>query len=226
MSTVFKEEIFEQQSAAVVPLRREPAGPEPLLFNRELSLLEFHGRVLEEALDESNRLLERLKFIGIFAANLDEFFMIRVSGLKEEVQESVMELSPDGLTPASQLTRIRERLLTILDAQADCLRYEIMPQLKDAGIEIAAYDSLSVIERHLLNSYFTDHVFPVLTPLAVDPSHPFPYISPGSVNLGLMVQPPAIDDSPNSEARFVRVKVPSVVPAGAGGWLTVPVCRA
>src|SRR5215813_3803516 len=213
MSTAIKKELLEQHHQAdVVPLKPKSETPEPLLLNRELSLLEFHARVLEEAFDDRNPLLERLKFISIFASNLDEFFMIRVSGLKEELEENVTELSPDGMTPKAQLARIREDLLPLIDAQNNCLRSEILPQLKAAGIEVAAYDSLSSIERHLVNSYFEDHVFPVLTPLAVDPSHPFPYISPGSVNIGLMVEATAAPEIAEAEARFVRIKVPSVVP--------------
>lgn len=214
MSMVAKEEILEHhQPVSVFPLKPKTTGPEPLLLNRELSLLEFHRRVLEEALDESNPLLERLKFIAIFASNLDEFFMIRVSGLKQEIEENVTELSPDGMTPAVQLARIRDRLLPMIATQSNCLRFEILAKLKDAGIDLASYDSLSGIEHHLLKSYFTEKVFPVLTPLAVDPSHPFPYISPGSVNIGLIVEPqPTPDSAKPAEARFVRIKVPSLMP--------------
>ena len=100
-------------------------------FNRELSLLEFHARVLEEALDDRNPLLERLKFLSIFSSNLDEFFMIRVSGLKEELEDATY-VSPDGLTPAEQLAKTRERVLVLIDEQARCLREEILPQLKDS----------------------------------------------------------------------------------------------
>jgi polyphosphate kinase len=218
MSMVARKEIFEvKKSASVLPLRRSVAAPKPLLLNRELSLLEFHGRVLEEALDESNPLLERLKFLSIFSSNIDEFFMIRVSGLKEELEENVNELSPDGMTPAEQLDRIREMLAPMIAAQMNCLRFEILSQLRNEGIEIASYDSLNSVELHLLDSYFAEKVFPVLTPLAVDPSHPFPYISPLSLNLGLMVETPNDDASTKThaarpEVRFVRIKVPSVVP--------------
>lgn len=202
---------------AVTPQAPAPQSfevPQSFLLNRELSLLEFHRRVLEEARDETNPLLERLKFIAIFVSNIDEFFMIRVSGLKEGVDEKVTELSPDGLTPAAQLELIRERLLPMVATQADCLNLEILPQLKREGIEIKSYDSLSQIERHLLDSYFTKEIFPVLTPLAVDPSHPFPYISPSSLNIGLWVEAPSLPGKKNStiETRFVRIKVPSLVP--------------
>src|SRR6266513_4050349 len=152
-------------------------------LNRELSLLEFHGRVLEEALDSSNPLLERLKFLSIFASNIDEFFMIRVSGLKEEVEQEIEELSPDGMTPAEQLAEIRRRLLPLINDQMRCLNEEILPQLKEAGLELANYESLSRHEKEALKDYYLEKVFPILTPLAVDPSHPFPYISPLSLNL-------------------------------------------
>jgi polyphosphate kinase len=214
MSMVARRETFEHRQAHrinVSPLRRD-APPEPLLINREVSLLEFHRRVLEEAFDESNPLLERLKFLSIFASNIDEFFMIRVSGLKEEIEEGITELSADGLSPAQQLERIRETLLPMVVAQSDCLDKKILPQLAEAGIEVASYRSLSRIERRMLDNYFTEKVFPVLTPLAVDPSHPFPYISGSSVNLGLMVETPEQNGNCDTEARFVRIKVPSVMP--------------
>ena len=186
-----------------------------LFFNRELSLLEFHGRVLEEALDARNPLLERLKFLSIFSSNLDEFFMIRVSGLKEEMEHEV-DVSPDGLTPAQQLAKSRERILHLVAEQARCLRDDILPQLHETGISIARYDSLSLHEKERLKEYFTEKIFPVLTPLAVDPSHPFPYISPLSLNIGLMVDPPKnmklITSRKLIDRRFVRIKVPSVLP--------------
>ncbi|HEX8651085.1 MAG TPA: polyphosphate kinase 1 [Pyrinomonadaceae bacterium] len=187
-------------------------GPD-FLFNRELSLLEFHGRVLEEALDSSQPLLERLKFLAIFATNVDEFFMIRVSGLKEAVDEDPGGLSPDGLTAAEQLKLIRERLVPMLNEQMRCLREEILPQLKAQGIEVAPYDSLTEAERQTVDAYFEEDVFPVLTPLSVDPSHPFPYISNMSLNLGWMVEPlPTQSLVGRLDPRFVRIKVPPLIP--------------
>src|SRR5918911_166209 len=187
------------------------------LLNRELSLLEFFRRVLEEALDASQPLLERLKFLSIFSTNLDEFFMIRVSGLKEALEESVSELSPDGMTTAEQLKAIRERLLPMVAEQMQCLREEILPQLKSHGLEVASYESLSEAERESLDAYFMKDIFPVLTPLAVDPAHPFPYISNLSLNIGLMVEPVRAHGITQSltgkvEPRFVRIKVPPLVP--------------
>lgn len=214
MSTVVKREtvIHEFPKRADIAAT---ASKSPLFFNREISLLEFHGRVLEEALDYSNPLLERLKFVSIFASNLDEFFMIRVSALKEELNDANV-ISADGLSPAAQLAKTRERVLALVKEQARCLREEIIPQLKDAGISFVPYRSLSHHEKENLNDYFMKKVFPILTPLAVDPSHPFPYISPLSVNIGLMVHAPADvklrGRRKHVESRFVRIKVPSLVP--------------
>ena len=188
-----------------------------LFFNRELSLLQFHRRVLGEALDISNPLLERLKFLSIFSSNLDEFFMIRVSGLKEELDENVTELSPDGMTPLEQLKAIRESVLPMLVEQSNCLRQEVIPGLKQQGITVARYEELSREEQEVMEAYFIEKVLPILTPLAVDRSHPFPFISPLSLNLGVIVDAPP-EPSPadppgfSYEPRFVRVKVPSVVP--------------
>ncbi len=188
-----------------------------LLFNRELSWLEFNRRVLEEALDRSQPLLERLKFLAIFSSNLDEFFMIRVSGLKQQVEEGITELSLDGMTPAQQLRGICESLRPMLAEQMRCLKEEILPGLASEGIIITPYRALSDRERRALNAYFMENVFPVLTPQAVDPGHPFPYISNLSLNLGLMIEPTPDADGPHiamgtQEPRFARVKVPPIVP--------------
>ncbi|HKO95871.1 MAG TPA: polyphosphate kinase 1 [Pyrinomonadaceae bacterium] len=191
-------------------------GATRLFFNRELSLLEFNKRVLEEGLDETNPLLERLKFLGIFSSNLDEFFMIRVSGLKEELEENITEISPDGMTPDEQLYEIRARVLGLLELQTKCFREQIRPELERQNIQIVEYGALTEDEQAFLSEYFREKVFPVLTPLAVDPSHPFPYISPLSLNLGLMVKAPEgqslADPKQRQVPRFVRIKVPSVVP--------------
>ena len=213
MSTVFKRETTVQEYPKSIDLPRQSRSE--LFFNRELSLLEFHGRVLEEALDESIPLLERLKFLSIFSSNLDEFFMIRVSGLKEEMEHRV-EFSADGLTPAQQLEKSRERILALIAEQARCLREDVLPGLAQAGVSVVSYDSLSRHEKERLEHYFSEKVFPVLTPLAVDPSHHFPYISPLSLNLGLMVDPPKnmklISSRKLIDRRFVRIKVPSILP--------------
>jgi polyphosphate kinase len=212
MSTAIKPKVHEFPRPAeigVTPSRSQ------FFFNRELGLLEFHARVLEEALDPSNPLLERLKFLSIFSSNLDEFFQIRVSGLKEELGDANV-ISADGLTPAEQLRKSRERILALINQQARCLREEILPQLKAAGVSLIQYESLSRHEQEILKDYFMERVYPILTPLAVDPSHPFPYISPLSVNIGLMVHAPEdgrlIGRKKHEQSRFVRIKVPSSVP--------------
>jgi polyphosphate kinase len=220
MSTALKSESLSspgrQETARLPALLPTAEVATRLFFNRELSLLEFHRRVLEEGLDKSNPVLERLKFLAIFSSNLDEFFMIRVSGLKEELEENVTELSPDGMTPAEQLQATREAILPMLKQQTRCLREEILPELESAGIRVVGYESLGPEEQTSLRTYFMEKVFPILTPLAVDQSHPFPYISPLSMNLGLMVQAPPgespADPKNKHVARFVRIKVPSVAP--------------
>ena len=191
-----------------------PAEAEQRLLNRELSLVEFFRHVLEEGLDDQNPLLERLRFLTIFSNIVDEFFMIRVSGLKEEVEEGWLQPSPDGLTAAEQLREIRYRLRPMIAEQTRCLKDEILPELGQRGIVISSYASLSPAERSEADAYFTRNVFPVLTPLAVDPVHPFPYISGLSLNLGLMVESLDADrfSRPGNEARFVRLKVPPVLP--------------
>lgn len=180
-----------------------------LLFNRELSWLEFNRRVLEEALEAKQPLLERLKFLCIFSSNLDEFFMIRVSGLKQQVAVGVTELSPDGMTPVAQLKAINECLRPMISQQTRCITEEVLPGLEAHGISIMPYRALSDRQRRALNAYFMENVFPVLTPLAVDHSHPFPYISNLSLNLGVVV---AARRQAGDENRFARVKVPPVVP--------------
>lgn len=180
-----------------------------LLFNRELSWIEFNRRVLEEALDPRRPLLERLKFLSIFSTNLDEFFMIRVSALKQQAEAELPILSPDGMSPSEQLLEISKKLRPLIDQQMACLRNEILPELERAGIRILPYDRLSANERAQMDAYFHEYIFPVLTPLAVDPSHPFPYISNLSLNLAVFVVGPDDEEMP---PRFARIKVPPVVP--------------
>jgi polyphosphate kinase len=196
------------------------------LFNRELSWLEFNRRVLEEALDKSQPILERLKFLSIFSTNLDEFFMIRVSGLMEELEEEVIEPSPDGMTPAQQLREISRRLHPMIEEQMRCVREEVLPQLKAQGISILSYGKLNEKEQQEANRYFIDNVFPILTPQAVDPGHPFPYISNLSLNVGVTIKPNERGEpSPplllKGEPRFARIKVPPtvspLVPVGESG---------
>ena len=192
-----------------------PRSPE-YLFDRDLSLIEFFRRVLDEGLDASQPLLERLKFLAIFSSNLDEFFMIRVSGLKERLATPGY-ISPNGMTTQDQLSAIRARLPEMIAAQMKCLREEILPELARAGVEIVRFAKLDDEERAHLTAYFENKVYPVLTPQAVDPSHPFPSISGGSLNLGMMVSPKlnhriARTLYNTADKFFVRVKIPGIVP--------------
>ena len=172
--------------------------------------------MLEEALDPRHPLLERLKFLSIFSTNLDEFFMVRVSGLQEAL-EAGAEPSPDGLEPAEQLKAISLRLRPLLALQTQCLQTEILPALAAAGIVVKSYGALNKREKKTANDYFRERVFPILTPQAVDPGHPFPYVSNLSVNLGVVVGPPDLKKGfePNiglAGVRFARIKLPPSVP--------------
>lgn len=184
-------------------------APEKRLLNRELSLVEFFRQVLDEAREQNTPLLERLRFLTIFSMIVDEFFMVRVSGLKEEVEHGWNEPSRDGLTAAEQLAEIRKRLEPMMIEQRRCLREDILPALEQEGIVIASYDSLSKEERDAVDEYFAREVFPVLTPLAVDPAHPFPYISGLSLNFGISIR---ASEGDKLETRFVRLKVPQTLP--------------
>ncbi len=201
--------------------------PQPVtaaLINRDLSLLEFFRRVLDEALDESLPILERLKFLAIFSANLDEFFMIRVSGLKEKTQRRV-DVSPDGYSRPELLAEIKTRVSEMIERQMKCLREDVIPELGRNGIALVSYESLNDRERAEADRYFKTRVYPVLTPQAVDPTHPFPYISGGNVNIALMVRPElnkrVARRMHNVDEFFVRIKIPAFVPrfvpVGDGG---------
>jgi polyphosphate kinase len=205
------------EERGVLPLPETLLRSRDLLFNRELSLLQFFSRVLEEAEDDREPPLERLKFLAILTSNVDEFFMIRVSGLKEEQEQEVVATSTDGRTPDEQLAEIRRHILGMSVRQTRCLRDDVLPRLKEHGIEIAAFKSLSKEEKDGLAKYFEDEIFPVLTPQGVDPSHPFPYISGLSLNIGVMVAPVAAHGITRSltgkaQPRFVRIKVPPNAP--------------
>ena len=190
---------------------------ESRLFNRELSWLEFNRRVLDEATDDSLPVLDRLKFLSIFSTNLDEFFMIRVSGLKEQIAEGVGELSADGMTATEQLAEVYKRLRPMLKRQVSCLAENVVPALKKAGIAIESYAALNAKEKKLLDRYFRNNLFPILTPQSVDSSHPFPYISNLSINLGLYIEPNRSFTQANlkhlfRQKRFIRIKLPPTVP--------------
>jgi polyphosphate kinase len=181
--------------------------PDDRYLNRELSWLDFNARVLALAEDISQPLLERAKFLAIFASNLDEFFMVRVAGLKRRDETGLTVRSADGMTPREQLARIAERSQALAERHALAFQDSVRPALAEQGICILHWDDLTETQREKLSGYFSDQVFPVLTPLAVDPAHPFPYISGLSLNLAVTVRDPQAHTE-----RFARVKVPNNVP--------------
>ncbi len=184
-----------------------------LYLNRELSWLEFNRRVLHEALDPRTPLLERLKFLAIFSSNLDEFFQIRVAGLRKQVAVRFQEPAEDGLTAEEQLAAISVAVRELQRQHDRCLSLEVLPALADGGVHlITDWHWLTAADRAFLGRYFTDQVFPVLTPLAVDPAHPFPYISNLSLSLAVILR------GPDGEERFARVKVPKILPR----WVHLP----
>jgi len=185
---------------------QQPTLKPALYINRELSLLEYNRRVLDEAFDEKNPLLERMKFLGIFNSMLDELFMIRVSGIREQVKAGVSDRSPDGMTPGEERVAIRAHILPLLDMQSAFFRDKLRVALARQGIKIANYDELTPEQKRAARDYFDRMVFPVSTPLAVDPGHPFPHISNLSLNLAVELQ------APNGQRHFARVKVPNVLP--------------
>jgi polyphosphate kinase len=186
------------------------------VLNRDLCQLEFFRRVLEEATDKSTPALEKLKFLSVFASNLDEFFMVRISGIKEMLPIEDIGPMPGELTPTEQLAVIRKRVVPLVEEQTRCFRDEVLPELAANGVVIAPYKSLSKEERQSLSRYFMKNIFLILTPQAVDPARPFPYISNLSLNIGLTVESNPEDTLAGfpvgNEARFVRIKVPPVVP--------------
>jgi polyphosphate kinase len=175
-------------------------------LNRELSWLRFNLRVLEEAEDKRHPLLERVKFLAIFATNLDEFFMIRVSGLHRQVAGGVVGTTPDGMTPSGQILAINRELMVHYERYNMCWKQDVLPGLEEAGIRILHYVELGQREREAIQGYFQREIFPVLTPLAFDPTHPFPHISSLSFNLAVLV-----NDLERGDC-FARVKVPDVFP--------------
>jgi len=178
-----------------------------LYVNRELSLLDFQRRVLEEAQDASNPLLDRLMFLSFVGSNIDEFFMVRVAGLKRQIEKGVVETGPDGMTPTEQLRAIRASVIRLYRASYDTWRRELVPALGSAGIRIFDYSELSEEHVATVNAYFQDTIFPTLTPLAFDPGRPFPHISNLSLNLAVVLR-----DQKGTE-HFARVKIPDTLPA-------------
>ncbi len=188
--------------------RRElQAGEEPLpndrFFDRELSWLKFNKRVLELAQDEDLPIIERASFAAIFANNLDEFFMVRVAGLKRRIDTGIAVTAASGLSPRQQLRAISEQAHRLQDEHAHYMIDHILPGLAKEKIVLLSWDKLTAAEQERLSRYYRQQVFPVLTPLAVDPAHPFPYISGGSINLAVLVENPA-----SGKSHFARVKIP------------------
>jgi polyphosphate kinase len=193
--------------------REERTDSGTLLLNRELSWLEFNRRVLHEAEDPRNPLLERFKFIAIFDANLDEFFMKRVGGLKQQLASNVREMPDGGATPRQQLAAVNAAVRPMVARQRRLLNEELLPALRQHGVEIVPWEDLRSSERRHLCEEFDRQIFPILTPLAVDPAHPFPFISNTSLSLGVGVRPPG-----SGAVRFARVKAPHILQR----WIQVP----
>jgi polyphosphate kinase len=222
-ATISRPGSTSQPAAAGQPTTRQPAatgGPgadlrrlldEPLpddrFLNRELSWLDFNARVLALAEDSGTPLLERSKFLAIFAGNLDEFYMVRVAGLKRRLQAGLPMRGGDQSPLRAQLERITERTAALVSRHAACFADEVLPKLATEDIQVVAWADLDAPERERLRTYFREQIFPVLTPLAVDPAHPFPYISSRSLNLAVAIRDP--DGGPEL---FARVKVPNNVP--------------
>jgi len=177
-----------------------------LFINRELSLLEFQRRVLDEALDERNPLLERLKFLAIFGSNMDEFFMLRVSGIRKQVEARIMEVFPDGLTPPEVLASARKVSHELYGSALHYFNKKLVPKLDQAGVHLLEYSKLNKSQTEKVNDYFHQVIYPILTPLALDPGHPFPHISNLSLNLAIVIR-----DKKGYE-KFARLKVPDTLP--------------
>jgi polyphosphate kinase len=186
-------------------IQKTPARLEESRYiNREIGWIWFNRHVLDEVSDNRHPLLERVKFLSIFANNLDEFFMIRVSGLQRQVESGVLEAPPDGMSPMEQLSEIHALLAPLLSAQCRYWECDLVPALKAEGIEILPFSALSDEERLRMREYYELEIFPVLTPLAFDKSHPFPFISNLSLNLAIVVRDPS-----RKEELFARIKVPT-----------------
>ena len=183
------------------------ANPRERLIDRELSWLAFNERVLELAEDQSNPLLERCRFLAIFSSNLDDFYMIRVASVKRKLESGVTKKNTAGYSPVELLAEISKKTQELIVRQSKCFHDDLMPKLKQNGIEITEWEKLTQEEIDHINKIFTKRIFPVLTPLAVDPSHPFPYISGLSLNLAVLVKQPD-----TNEELFARVKVPASLP--------------
>ncbi len=186
---------------------------DPKYFDREISWIRFNERVLEEAVDTRNPLLERLNYLQIFSSNLDEFYMKRVGGIKRQLIAKVAESGMAGITPQQALQEIRKAVLPLIEKYGKTCREDLLPEIEKAGIELVPWEKIKKEEKEILNSFFFENIFPILTPLAVDPGHPFPFISNLSVSFGILLQAPGS----SSEEFFARVKVPPIFPA----WLRI-----
>ena len=188
--------------AAEIP----PLNAPQLYINRELSLLAFQRRVLEEAQNQDNPLLDRVKFLSIVGSNMDEFFMVRVAGLIDQVDAGIVDVGPDGMQPSAQLVAVRREVKKLLAEAHKCLHEQILPALAEAGIQILDYSALNEKQLAFADAYFQETVFPVLTPLAFDPGRPFPHISNLSLNLAMLIR------GQDGVEHFARVKVPDSLP--------------
>lgn len=195
-----------KKNTAETPVEKNLSNPK-YYFNREFSWLEFNRRVLSESLDPRTPLLERLKFLGIFSSNLDEYFMVRVAVLKKQIEAEVHKLTPDGRTPQEQLDGINQILLPMVYLQHQFFEETLRPELGKNGIYLLNYIDLNREQKTYLKNYFEEHIFPVLTPLAIDSSHPFPYLSNLSLNLAVMLKNPD-----TQEDLLARIKVPKILP--------------
>src|SRR6266581_606086 len=211
-TAVPKTSVADEPSAGIELLRKDlPAAnrfSDPQNFiNRELSWLEFNRRVLEEAQDVTQPLIERVKFLTIFSSNLDEFFEIRVAGIKQQIESETSDVGPDGLSPTETFNSIRRVVSELVATQYALWNNELLPQLAKNGIRVREIAELSAKRAEWAHRYFQDEVFPMLTPLAVDASHPFPQLLNKSHNLFVRAR-----TSPGSEPLHAIVQVPRVVP--------------
>ncbi len=198
----------QKQESVPAPDTKKDFNNPAFYINRELSWVSFNQRVLEEALSpDAHPLLERVKFVSIFSSNLDEFFMIRVAGLQDQYEAGIQDRSVDGLNPQQQIEKIREKVLEQFRQRDECFYNDICPELQKNGIEFVEYRALDEIQREGLQRFFRNEIFPVLTPLAVDPGHPFPFLSNLSLNLAV-----ELEDLETQALKFARVKVPSILP--------------
>ncbi|HLJ45192.1 MAG TPA: polyphosphate kinase 1 [Bryobacteraceae bacterium] len=202
LRTRVKKATQRAEAPKATPIESTDLSDPSLYINRELGMLAFQRRVLEEAQDPNNPLLERVKFLAILGSNLDEFFMVRVAGLVAQVDAGSLEVGPDGMTPKAQLMAIRREVKKLLSDAHKCLREQIIPELEENGIQILSWSDLTPKQRTKMCAFFKEVVFPVLTPLAFDPGRPFPHISNLSLNLAAVIR-----DGAGAE-HFARLKVP------------------